>query len=88
MSPQELRDGIYWLSEKLYSGAAPEGEAGFQSLRALGIQALEMIAPLTPGAPLCRAYAPGSSVGECEVVFKGGQVGVENYFQTVLKGKP
>jgi uncharacterized protein YgbK (DUF1537 family) len=46
-----------------------------------------MIAPLTPGAPLCRAHAPGSPVDGCEVVFKGGQVGGEDYFVRVLKGK-
>ena len=55
--------------------------------RALGIEALEMIAPLTPGAPLCRALAPGSPADKMEVVFKGGQVGPENYFQIVKNGK-
>jgi 3-oxoisoapionate kinase len=54
---------------------------------ALGIEALEMIASLTPGAPLCRAFAPNSPADKLEVVFKGGQVGAENYFETVLKGK-
>ena len=41
----------------------------------LGMEALEMIAPLTPGAPLCRTHAPGSPADGLEVVFKGGQVG-------------
>jgi len=54
--------------------------------RALGIEALEMIAPLTPGAPLCRAIAPGSPVNGREIVFKGGQVGAENYFEVVRSG--
>jgi uncharacterized protein YgbK (DUF1537 family) len=36
---------------------------------------------------LCWAYAAGSPVAGCEVVFKGGQVGPENYFEIVLKGK-
>ena len=49
--------------------------------------ARQMIAPLTPGAPLCRAHAPGSPVDGCEIVFKGGQVGAENYFETVKTGK-
>ena len=54
----------------------------------LGVEALEMIAPLTPGAPLCRAHAsPPSPMGGLEVVFKGGQVGPENFFEIVLKGK-
>jgi len=62
------------------------GDTSSYAARAMGIEALEMIAPLTPGAPLCRAFAPGSPADGCEVVFKGGQVGAEDYFQTVLKG--
>jgi uncharacterized protein YgbK (DUF1537 family) len=64
------------------------GDTSSYASRAMGIQALEMIAPLTPGAPLCRAHAPGSPVDGLEVVFKGGQVGAENYFGTITKGKP
>jgi len=63
------------------------GDTSSFAARALGIEALEMIATLTPGAPLCRALAPGSPMDRREVVFKGGQVGAENYFETVLKGK-
>jgi len=63
------------------------GDTSSYAARAMGIEALEMIAPLTPGAPLCRAHAPSSPVYGCEVVFKGGQVGAPDYFQTVLKGK-
>src|SRR5262249_9559461 len=62
------------------------GDTASYAARALGIEAVEWIAPLTPGAPLCRAYAPGSPIDRCEVVFKGGQVGGENYFGIVLKG--
>jgi uncharacterized protein YgbK (DUF1537 family) len=53
----------------------------------MGIEAVEMIAPLSPGAPLCKAYAPGSPAHGLEVNFKGGQVGSEDYFETVLQGK-
>jgi uncharacterized protein YgbK (DUF1537 family) len=63
------------------------GDTSSYAALALGIEALEMIAPLTPGAPLCRAFAPGSPVNGCEVVFKGGQVGAENYFEIVRRGK-
>ena len=62
------------------------GDSSSFAARALGIEALEMIAPLTPGAPLCRAHAPNSPADQMEMVFKGGQVGAENYFETVLKG--
>ena len=63
------------------------GDTSSFAARTLGIEALEMIAPLTPGAPLCRAHAPGSPVDGREIVFKGGQVGAENYFEIVQRGK-
>jgi 3-oxoisoapionate kinase len=63
------------------------GDTSSFAARALGIEALEMLAPLTPGAPLCRAHAPGSPADGLEVVFKGGQVGAENYFEIVKRGK-
>jgi len=63
------------------------GDTSSYAARAMGIEALEMVAPLTPGAPLCLAHAPGSPVDGREVVFKGGQVGGENYFEIVRKGK-
>ncbi len=59
------------------------GDTASYAARAMGIEALEMISTLTPGAPLCRVHAPGSPVDGCEVVLKGGQVGAENYFETV-----
>jgi uncharacterized protein YgbK (DUF1537 family) len=52
--------------------------------RTIGIEAVEMIAPVVPGAPLCRAYAPGTAADGMEVNFKGGQVGAEDYFVKVL----
>ena len=62
------------------------GDTSSFAARALGIQALEMIATLTPGAPLCRAVSRFSEVNGLEVVFKGGQVGAENYFEVVRDG--
>lgn len=55
--------------------------------RELGIDALEMLAPLLPGAPLCRAHAPGSPADGMEVNFKGGQVGGEDYFEVLRRGR-
>ena len=63
------------------------GDTSSYAAQALGIEALEMIAPLTPGAPLCRAKAPGSPLNGREMVFKGGQVGAKNYFEIVKRGK-
>ena len=60
------------------------GDTSSYAARAMGIEAVEMIAPLSPGAPLCRAYAPGSAVDQLELVFKGGQVGKKDFFNINL----
>lgn len=60
------------------------GDTSSYAARAMGIAAVEMIAPLSPGAPLCCAYAPGSALHHLQVVFKGGQVGKEDFFNINL----
>ena len=61
------------------------GDTSSHVARRLGIEAVEMMAPAVTGAPVCRAYAPGSPVDGIEVNLKGGQVGDETYFG-VLRG--
>ena len=63
------------------------GDTSSFAARSMGIEAVEMIAPLSPGAPLCRAFAPGTAVDGIEIIFKGGQVGTEDYFGLVLEGE-
>jgi uncharacterized protein YgbK (DUF1537 family) len=64
------------------------GDTSGYLARTLGIDALEMIAPLATGAPLCRAFAAaGSPFDGLELNFKGGQVGPPNYFGAVAQGK-
>jgi len=63
------------------------GDTSSFAARAMGIEAVEMIAQLSPGAPLCKAYAPGSPIDGLEVNFKGGQVGKADYFGMVKDGK-
>jgi uncharacterized protein YgbK (DUF1537 family) len=62
------------------------GDTSSYAGRALGIEAIEMITPLCPGAPLCRAFAPNSSADGIEINFKGGQVGFDNYFLFAQEG--
>jgi 3-oxoisoapionate kinase len=63
------------------------GDTSSYAARALGIEAVEMIASLVPGAPVCRAIAPGSPIDGVQVNFKGGQVGGEDYFEILAEGR-
>lgn len=52
----------------------------------LGIFALEAIIPIAPGAPLCRASSDNPSFDGLEISLKAGQVGKDNYFESILRG--
>ena len=56
------------------------GDTSSYAARVLGIEAVEMIAPLAPGAPLCKATAKGEAINGIEICFKGGQVGDDDFF--------
>ena len=60
------------------------GDSSTTVARALGIVALEFIAPAAPGGPLCRVHAPGRIAHGCEVVFIGGQVGRDSFFRELI----
>jgi 3-oxoisoapionate kinase len=60
------------------------GDSASYATREVGIQTLEMICPTVPGAPLCKARAPGLPIDGVEICFKGGQVGREDYFGSLL----
>jgi 3-oxoisoapionate kinase len=61
------------------------GDTSSHALQQLGLYALSWIATLEPGAPLCRAHADdaNSKLHHLEVVLKGGQIGADNFFDTV-----
>ncbi|NCU02719.1 MAG: four-carbon acid sugar kinase family protein [Chitinophagaceae bacterium] len=56
------------------------GDTSSYAARAMEIDAVEMIAPIVSGAPLCKAYSRNEKINGLEVNFKGGQVGAEDYF--------
>lgn len=64
--------------------AVTGGDTSFHVARKLGMESLEMIAPLAPGCPLCRARVPESPLDGMEICFKGGQVGRDDFFGLVL----
>ena len=63
------------------------GDTSSYAALALGIQAVQMIAPLVIGSPLCKAISNNTAIQNIEVNFKGGQVGTENYFGILESGK-
>lgn len=73
-------------SESLPRVLVAGGDTSSYAARALGIEAVEMVAPLAPGAPLCRAHSTQRAVQGLEVNFKGGQVGAPDYFGAVQRG--
>ncbi len=71
------------LKRVLFAG----GDTSSYAASELNITALQMIAPLAPGAPLCEAISDDELVNGLELNFKGGQVGTKDYFIKVLKGE-
>ena len=63
------------------------GDTSGHGARALGIEALELVGPAAPGSPLCRAVAPGRPADGLQLVLKGGQVGVTEFFENVRAGR-
>jgi uncharacterized protein YgbK (DUF1537 family) len=63
------------------------GDTAGELARSLDIEAVEMIGPLEPGAPLCVIRSRDSAVDGLEVTFKGGQVGYDDFFGTLLSGR-
>jgi 3-oxoisoapionate kinase len=64
------------------------GDTATQAGRALGIVALEFLAPVVTGAPLCRVHAQGNSIDGCELVCKGGQMGPDSFLLDLVSGAP
>jgi uncharacterized protein YgbK (DUF1537 family) len=66
--------------------AVTGGDTSGRVARTLGIDALEMIAPLAPGAPLCAIRSADAAIDGVEITFKGGQVGHDDFFGMLLSG--
>ena len=74
------------LSEKWFSRVGiAGGDTSGHIARELAIEALEAIAPVAPGSPLCRAHSKNAFHG-VEFFFKGGQVGKDDVWGTMLRG--
>lgn len=70
------------LSRVLFAG----GDTSSHGVAQLGIDALTWAAPVERGAPLVRAHASDPAIDGLELVLKGGQMGGEDFFETVRRG--
>ncbi len=70
------------LKRACVTGGDTCGHAAHQ----LGIYALEILMPIAPGAPLCRARSLNPQFDGLQISLKAGQVGKPDYFGSVLRG--
>ncbi|MBD0378679.1 four-carbon acid sugar kinase family protein [Paenibacillus sedimenti] len=70
------------LKRVIFAGGDTSGFA----VKRLNLYALEMIAPIVSGGPLCRAYSNDERIDGLQVVLKGGQVGPPDFFDRVRRG--
>lgn len=62
------------------------GDTSGQIVGQLPIDALEAVAPLARGAPVCRAYSNQERFDGMQLVLKGGQVGGPDFFIAAKNG--
>lgn len=68
------------VSARLPRAVISGGDTSGRAASRLGIDALTAIAPLAPGAPLCRAHAQRADRDGLQIALKGGQVGAADFF--------
>ena len=56
------------------------GDSSGQACIAMGLSAVTALAPLAPGAPLCRARSRHAHLDGLEIALKGGQMGSDGFF--------
>ncbi|MFD0676311.1 MULTISPECIES: four-carbon acid sugar kinase family protein [unclassified Paenibacillus] len=71
------------LKRVVFAGGDTSGFA----ISKLDSYALEMIAPIVPGGPLCRMFSKDERLDGLEIVLKGGQVGPSHFFEQVRTGR-
>ncbi|MFT3989568.1 four-carbon acid sugar kinase family protein [Aestuariivirga sp.] len=65
---------------KLERAVISGGDSSGQACIAMGLSGVTALAPLAPGAPLCKALAHTSHLDGLEIALKGGQMGAEDFF--------
>ena len=63
------------------------GDTSSHTAPQLGIYALEVVQPIAPGAPLCRASSDQAKFDGLEICLKGGQNGQTQFFGQIRAGR-
>jgi len=63
------------------------GDTCSYALRQLDIHSLELLMPIAPAAPVCRASSDNPRFDGLQAASKGGQIGAPDYFNQVLEGR-
>jgi uncharacterized protein YgbK (DUF1537 family) len=63
------------------------GDSSGEVASALDISALNVVAGMAPGAPLCRAFSKNPRRDGLEIALKGGQIGATDFFGLVRAGR-
>lgn len=63
------------------------GDTSGHSALQLGIYALEIVIPMVPGVPLCRASSHQHNIDGLQISLKGGQHGQPHFFDQIKQGK-
>jgi uncharacterized protein YgbK (DUF1537 family) len=71
----------------VHRAAVAGGDTCGHVLKQLAVSTLEFIRPLGVAAPLCRAGSPDADIDGMQIALKGGQLGEEDFFGSVLKGR-
>ena len=102
LGPSDRRDGVVGeqLGERLGTtlrellersgvrrAVVAGGDTASHAGQQLGVYALSVLRPLDPGTPLCRGHSDEARLDGLELVFKGGQIGAEDFFGVVRRGK-
>ncbi len=64
------------------------GDTSGHAMLAIGAEALEIVAPLAPGAPLMRLRSQDARHDGLEIALKGGQMGGPDFFLRAASGDP
>ena len=65
---------------KLTRAVVSGGDSSGQACIAMGLRGVTALAPLAPGAPLCRARSRHAHLDGLEIALKGGQMGKDDFF--------